>query len=300
MENFLGSDALLFMQELDIIFIDLKLDYAFKLIFGKPGNEDLLLKLVNAILPEKQISSVTIKNAEQKGLRPTSRHAVFDIDCVTSNGEELTIEMQYKSQDDFNQRMVFYSSFPIQNGLPKTKKGEDTQLNFSFAPVYMIAITNFIIPKVKPNPNLINQYVISNKNDSSQVLTDNVTYVTVELPKFTKEEDNLKTPADLMLFAIKNMDSLKEMPEIYQGSGLEKMFELCRFAAMMTPEQRQYLSEFMAKLDEGSRLASAINQGRAEGEAKLAAVAVKLKAKGMKAAEISELTGLPAEQIESL
>ena len=34
-----------------IVFIDPRIDYAFKLIFGTPGNEDLLLRLVQAILP---------------------------------------------------------------------------------------------------------------------------------------------------------------------------------------------------------------------------------------------------------
>lgn len=44
------------------VFIDLRLDYAFKITFGKPGNEDLLLKLVRAILPQLNITSVTLAN----------------------------------------------------------------------------------------------------------------------------------------------------------------------------------------------------------------------------------------------
>ena len=37
--------------------ISLKIDYAFKLIFGKPGNEPVLIAFLNAVLklrPEKQ------------------------------------------------------------------------------------------------------------------------------------------------------------------------------------------------------------------------------------------------------
>ena len=309
MENYLGSGSLQALQDQDITFIDLRLDYAFKLVFGKKGNEDLLLKLVDSILPERHITNVILNNPEQEGLRPTSRNAVFDISCQTSDGEEIIIEMQYKSQDDFNQRMVFYSSFPIQNNTPKGKNKDGVQLNFSFPPVYMIAITNFIIPRVKKNPDLINEYIISNKKDITQVLTDTVTYVTVELPKFTKQLEDLQTTGDLLLYAIKNIGSLKEMPEEYIGSGLEKLFELCRFASMMTAEQRQYLAEYMAKLDEGSRLASAWNHGVEEGEAKgreegraeaAMEYAKKLKKLGVKDDIIFQATGISEDQLASL
>ena len=43
-----------------IKYIDLRYDFAFKTIFGTPGNEDLLLMLINAILPEKNIKSVIL------------------------------------------------------------------------------------------------------------------------------------------------------------------------------------------------------------------------------------------------
>ena len=45
------------------VFIDLRLDYAFHLTFGKPGNEDLLLMLVNAILPQLGVPEETIVQA---------------------------------------------------------------------------------------------------------------------------------------------------------------------------------------------------------------------------------------------
>ena len=313
MDDFINGEPLPPLQGTNITFVDLRLDYAFKLVFGKKGNEDLLLKLVDSILPEKHITSVILSDPEQEGLRPTSRNAIFDIYCQTSEGEDLTIEMQYKSQDDFNQRMVFYSSFPIQNGIPKGKGDDSMQLTYSFPPVYMIAITNFIMPRVKKNPNLINQYVISNKDDITQVLTDTVTYVTVELPKFGKSLGELKSLTDFMLYAIKNMGKMKEMPEVYRGSGLEKMFELCKFASMMTYEQRQYLAEYMAKLDERSRLASAMIHGEEKGEArgreegreegrKEAAIeyARKLKQLGVKEDIIIQATEITKEQFDAL
>ena len=293
----------------NITYIDLKLDYAFHLVFGAPGNEDLLLKLINAILPEKHFTSVRLSNSEQVGLRRDSRKAVFDIFATTSDGSDVTIEMQYSSQDDFNQRMVFYSSFPVQNNIPKGRDKVSGKTSYSFPPVYVIAITNFVMPNVKENPNLINQYVISNKTDITQLLTDKVTYVTVELPKFTKVLKDLNTPADYLLYAVKNIGEMDAMPNEYKGSGLEKMFELCRFATMTLAEQRQYLAEYMAELDEHSRIVSAINEGKRIGETEgrmkglaegRAEVAKAMLAKGLAGQMISECTGLTAEDLAAL
>ncbi len=171
--------------------------------------------------------------------------------------------------------------------------------------MYVIAITNFIIPRVTPNDDCINQYVITNKKDSSILLTDTVSYVTVELPKFRKDLKSLATDADFMLYAIKHIGELETMPTEYCGQGLDKLFEMCSFAAMTVAQQRQYLAELMAEMDEGSRMASAWNHGIAEGEARgraegKAEVATKLKAKGVPVDIISEATGLSVEQIAEL
>ncbi|MBO6169315.1 MAG: hypothetical protein J6O51_05010 [Bacteroidales bacterium] len=52
------------------VFIDLRLDYAFALVFGKRGNEDLFLRLIDAILPHLEITSVKLANQGEVGPRP--------------------------------------------------------------------------------------------------------------------------------------------------------------------------------------------------------------------------------------
>ena len=58
---------------------------------------------------------------------------------------------------------------------------------------------------------------------------------------------------------------------VLKGTILEKLYNLCRFAAMGINLQMDYVREFMAELDEKSRLRTAINngleQGRTEGRA---------------------------------
>lgn len=279
----------------NITFIDLRLDYAFKLVFGTPGNEDLLLKLIDAILPERHFTSVSLSTNERVGQRPDSHRAIYDIFATTSDGSDVTIEMQFGEQDDFNRRMVFYSSFPVQNHILKGSQ------SFNFPNVYVIGITDFILSGVPENDDMINQYAVINKKYQEIPLCNELTYVTVELPKLKKSLRELETPAEYMLYAIRNIGEMTEMPEEYKGKGLDKLFELCKFANMTLAEQRQYLAEFMAEIDEKSRLRTAINKGLAEGRAEgRAEVAKSMLANGLDKEMISKCTGLSAEEIARL
>ena len=54
------------------------------------GNEDLLLHLVQAILPDKGIVSVSLEPQEQIPLRPEARRSVVDVRCGTDEARKST------------------------------------------------------------------------------------------------------------------------------------------------------------------------------------------------------------------
>ena len=287
-----------------IVFIDLRIDYAFKLIFGTPGNEDLLLLLVNAILPGRNITSVTLEPQEQVPLRPDARKSVVDVKCTTGDGSTLIIEMQMKSQGDLSDRMVFYSSFPIINRL---NRGDND--SYKLTPIYMISITDFIIPGIERNPDMINHYSIRNNKDNGIEFTKSVNFITVELPKLKGNLQELKGKDEWIFYTIRNLGAMKAMPEEYRGSALEKMFELSKFAAMDTISQEEYIARFKAEMDEKSRLKFAREEGIAEGEAKGKAegiaeerirMAKRMLADEMDPVMIAKFTGLSVEDISAL
>ncbi len=106
---------------------------------------------------------------------------------------------------------------------------------------------------------------------------------------------------------------MDEMPEQYSGSGLEKLFEMCSFAAMSIEEQETYFANLIKEIDSKSQLRTARNEGISEGiakgiakgisegreEARLEA-AKKLKALDVKEDIICQATGLSAETVASL
>lgn len=298
------------------VFVDLRIDYAFKVVFGTPGNEDALLKLVNAILPEKNITAVTLDPNEQQGTRPKSRRSLIDVKCTTNQGDTLIIEMQVKKEDDLADRMVFYSSYPLVNRIVRGEKD-----NFTIRPLYLVAITDFIIPRKKPNPDLVNTYNLRNVRDSGEEFTGNLNYMTIELPKLPEKLSDTKNKSERFFYMIRNIGKMKEIPEELKADGLEKIFELARFAAMDPIIQEEYFKQLMAEIDERSVLRTArkdgFEEGLAEGKAEgLAEGEAKGKAEGeanarletarnliklgVSAELISQATGLSAEEIKKL
>lgn len=152
---------------------------------------------------------------------------------------------------------------------------------------------------------MINHYTIRNVKDNGIELTDSVHYITVELPKLNMSLLEVKDTPDWILYTIKNMGSMKEMPSEYKGSYLEKMFRLSNFASMDEMSQREYLARYMWEVDQRSQLRSARNEGLAQGHAEGLAEGLRETAKrmlidGLDLSIIQKYTGLSSDEIHGL
>ncbi len=75
----------------------LKIDFAFKQLFGKAGNETILLVFLYAALQlpeEERIRSVEILNPEIEREHIEDKASVLDIHAKTEQGEHVNIEIQ--------------------------------------------------------------------------------------------------------------------------------------------------------------------------------------------------------------
>jgi predicted transposase/invertase (TIGR01784 family) len=94
-------------------YMDLKVDFAFKQLFGTEGNESILLALLNAILKlpeEEQIASLTILNSEQLREHAEDKLSVLDIYARTEKNEYVNIEIQVTNKYDMVKRTLYYWS----------------------------------------------------------------------------------------------------------------------------------------------------------------------------------------------
>ncbi len=109
--------------------INPKVDLVFKKLFGSEENKDLLLSLVNAILPPtQQIESLILKNPYNLPDYLAGKLSILDIKAEDSNGVQYDIEMQIKGSTFYGKRTLYYwakifgSQLDDDTNLHKTKK----------------------------------------------------------------------------------------------------------------------------------------------------------------------------------
>lgn len=265
-------------------------DFGFKKLFGTEPNKILLIDFLNQILPEKhQIKDLNYSRSEQLGLNDLDRKAIFDLYCIGESGERFIVEMQKAKQNYFKDRSIYYSSFPIQE---QAKKGDwDYQLD----PVYTVGILDFIFDDHKSDQELL--HVIELKNQRCEVFYDKLKFIYVELPKFTKKEDELENQFDKWLYVFRHLSQLQDRPQKLQDKIFEKLFETAEIAKF-TPEERDAYEESLKYYRD---IKNIVDTSREEGrEERSIEIAKQLKKSGIATNIIQESTGLSRDEIERL
>jgi predicted transposase/invertase (TIGR01784 family) len=276
-------------------FINPFTDYGFKRLFGTEANKDLLIDFLNQLLPQKhQIVDLQYARNEYIGVNELDRKAVFDLYCVNQNGDRFIVELQKAKQVYFKDRSIFYSSFPIQ------EQGQVGNWNFKLTSVYTVAILDFVLTD---NADVINTLLL--KDQHNEVFYDKLTYIYMEMPKFTKTEEQLETRSDKWLYLFKHLSELQEPPEQLKERIFHKLFNAAEVANFDRVERDRYEQSLRAYRDLENVLSSAhlegiqtgIEQGSNQATLRIIQNAL---AKGFSIAEIADLVGLPQEEIKTI
>lgn len=87
--------------------MDLKIDFAFKKMFGNEKNKDITIVFLNAILKrtgQDTIKEVTFENIEIVGEHKDDKQARLDILVTTQKSDQINVEIQFtKNLDMINQ-----------------------------------------------------------------------------------------------------------------------------------------------------------------------------------------------------
>ena len=92
--------------------LTLRNDYAFKWLFGKEENKDILIALLSIItgIKKEDLQEITVENTYLSKQHYTEKTGILDIKAVLKNGKRISIEMQNKWQTDYAKRVLFYWS----------------------------------------------------------------------------------------------------------------------------------------------------------------------------------------------
>lgn len=94
-------------------FVDLKVDYAFKRLFGNEKNKSLTVYFLNAILNRtgnNAIKEVSFMNQEFSGEHRDDKQSRLDVLVKTQENIAINIEIQLSNQHDMIKRTLYYWS----------------------------------------------------------------------------------------------------------------------------------------------------------------------------------------------
>ena len=304
-------------------YADLLDDEVFKLVFGRESTKDVMIEFLNQVIPDRKIIDLEFIDKEMHPVERDAKGSVYDMFCKTDDGSRIIVEVQRRKQPFYPERALYYSTFQIQR---QVEAGAET---YDFLPVYVVNILDFCMVGDLDDGKVKTVYRLYEEN-SHVLLTDRVTFIFIELPKFKKSINELDgNVLEGVYFCFKNMTALEERPKVLSHQIFTKIFEVSEIYNMdeytrdkvlhkMTTERdlrnqmayarkvavEEGLAEGRAEgLAEGRAegRAEGLAEGRAEGraEANLEA-ALKFRNLGVAVEIISEATGLSVEEIEQL
>ena len=208
-------------------------DFGFKRLFGSEPNKDLLIDFLNQLLPaHHKIAELTYADKEHLPLSEYERKAIFDIYCQNEKGEKFIVEIQKAKQNYFKDRSVYYATFPIQ------KQALVGLWDYKLAAVYTVGILDFVFEEDKESSEIM--HFVQLKDQDNQVFYDKLTFIYLEMPKFSKKEWELETDFDKWMFVFKNLHKLDKMPARIQGKIFEKLFGEAELAKLKPKDKEAY------------------------------------------------------------
>ncbi len=234
-------------------------DFGFKRLFGVEGNKDLLIDILNQLLPDRhQIKDLTFKNVENTPDLPEERKAIFDIHCESITGERFIVEMQKAKIKYFKDRAIFYITFPVRE---QADKGD---WNFKLNPIYYIALLDFEYEErddsKKKKPKFRRDIMLMDIEDH-EVFFDKLRFTFLQMPAFDKAENDLITHYDKWCYFLQNLENLDNIPEILQEEIFKKAFKTAEIANLSKDEYKKYIDSLDAYREIKGVTENAIEEG---------------------------------------
>lgn len=276
------------------------IDYGFKKLFGTEMNKELLISFLNALFMGKEtVKDLRYLPNEHFG-QYDSRRGIFDVYCENESGDNFIVEMQNTNQKYYKDQSVLYATFPIQE---QAKIGQDW--DFELKKVYTIGILNFVFDEDKDDKEYLHHVVMLMDTKKKTVFYDKLTFIYLELPKFTKTEDELETMFDKWLFILRHLSEFPERPAVFHEEIFNQLFEQAEIARFTFDERWAYEGSVKAYRDIRNSIITAERNAEKKGMEKGAEkekrkIAKLMKANGAPIEMIAKCTELSEDEIKKI
>src|SRR5690625_2029027 len=161
--------------------MDLKVDYAFKQLFGNEKNKRITVVFLNAILQKTgrgPIRNISFKNVETGGEYADDKQSRLDLLVFTVSGEWINVEIQFSNTHEMIERSIFYWSKTYTDPLERGMAYKELH------PVIAINIFNFNL--FKETKRFHTSYHLL-EDDEKFKLTNLMEFHFIEMPKLLKD-----------------------------------------------------------------------------------------------------------------
>ena len=188
-------------------FIDPKINFAFKKIFGSSDSKDILINFLNAILYEAQPLIEDLEIIDSQPENPTLGAQETRLDVrATINGDRIAlVEIQLINVPSFGNRVLYNAAKSYSQQLTGKDRYERLKT------VISLKIADFEM--FENQPEFMSRFVFQEKEQQFECPDTEIELVFIELPKFSKELAALETTADQWIYFIKNTSTLETVPE---------------------------------------------------------------------------------------
>lgn len=268
-------------------FVNLRSDVGFKAVFADRNNKDILIGVLNQILPpEARIEDIKeYSDREQRRDVPYGKKTVLDLVCVNRDDRTFVVEMQASEEDFFFERCVYYAS-----GLYHLELSDGVRYK-GLRPVYVVSFLNYRLrhddESLWDTDHFISHWRFTEKR-TGMVADQTISVIFVEITLFTKTLEECVTEFDRLFYIFKNSDGFQRIPEwIEEAGGISRrLAEACEVAAFDKEKKLKYEIDKMNEWDILAQREFAerkgFEAGYADGEAKgIADGMAKGMAKGM-------------------
>lgn len=228
-------------------FVDIKNDVAFRKIFGNENRKEVLISFLNAVLclkDNKVISDVTVLTPYQLPELRGGKVTIVDVKAKDNRGKTYIIEMQIAQVDGFHKRVLYYASKSYSSQI---KRGDDYE---NLMPTFFIGILDFVATE---NKNFISRHIVRDADTGEHFIKD-IEFNFIELPKFTKQVNELTSIIDQWVFFIKNAENLEVVPKNISDKGLKFAYEEADKHNWTQEELEAYDKVFMREQDDRGRI----------------------------------------------
>lgn len=298
--------------------MQLTVDYAFKRVFGRNGNEAILKDFLESIL-DIEIKDIVIQNPEIPKNMRDSKIGILDVRAEINGKEIIEVEMQVQNQYNIDKRSPTYITKLYSDQL---KEGD------SYIEVKKVAVINILnfnyykrnsyhsVARMKFEDSKENEKVYMGYIAEDQYATEDLEMHFIELPKFREKNPDISSKLDQWLWLICGEEEKIKMAKKENEKIKEAKSELDKLE--MSAEDRElYELRLKAIRDEINIRESGYMDGMKDGEEKgkkegreegkeegrnenKKEIALNMLKKQMPLELIEELTGLSQSEIEKL